>query len=365
MKILHVCSHFYPCVGGVEKYVEDLCINLRKEGHQSDVVCLDTCAYGSEKLKPEEEYRGIKVFRIPYTNLKYYKPAFSVLKHLKSYDIIHVHGVGFFSDLLLLTRFIHKKPVIVSGHGGMFHTKKLLPIKKIYFKAWTRLALRLADEVIAESKNNYRHFSEICKPVLIPYSIYAEDFSTAREEEKNSFLFVGRISRNKRVDNLVRMVSFLKKFVPSVKLYVVGGDWENIKKDLDKLVADLKLEKNVIFPGEKRGKALLKYYGKSRFFVSASEYEGFGISVVESMAAGCIPIVNGIESFRNFIENGKNGFIIDFSKPEEAAESIRNIMKRKDLGRIARKAKETAMWYDWSNTMKKILWIYEEVAGKH
>lgn len=364
MKILHVCSHFYPCIGGVEKYVEDLCINLQNLGHQSDVLCLDTCAYSREKLKRMEEYRGIKIYRIPYINLKYYKPAFSVLKHLKNYDIVHVHGVGFFSDMLLLTKFIHRKPVIISGHGGMFHTKKLLSIKKIYFNVWTRLVLKLANAIIAESKNNYRRFSEICKPVLIPYSIYLNDFSTERSEEKNSFLFVGRISRNKRVDNLVRMVSCLKKSVPFVKLYVVGGDWENIKKDLDELIRNSNLEKNVIFPGEKRGKELLDYYAKSKFFVSASEYEGFGISTVESMAAGCIPIVNDIESFMNFIENGKNGFIIDYSKPEETAESIRNIMERKDLCKVVKNANETAREYDWGNTIKKIEEVYLNALKK-
>lgn len=365
MKVLHICNHFFPCIGGIEKYVEDLCINLKKHGFISDVLCLNTCAYSKEKLPPYEEYNGIKIFRIPYINMRYYKIAPSVLKFIKNYDILHVHGIGFFSDFLLLTKIFHKKPVIVSGHGGIFHTKKLFPIKKIYFDLWTRIILKFADAVIAESKNNYNLFSRICKPVLIPYSIYYEKFHVKRKEEKNSFLFVGRISRNKRIDNLIKTFYYLKKHIPSIKLYIVGGDWEGIKKELENLVSGLKLEKNVFFVGEKRGKSVLEYYAKAKFFVSASQYEGFGISTIESMAAGCIPIVNDIEAFRYFVKDEENGFILNFSNHKEAARKIYEITKRKDLERIRKNAQKTAKEYDWSNTIKKLVEVYESIINKY
>ena len=361
MKILHICNHFYPCIGGVEKYVEDLCTNLRKHGFISDVLCLNTCSYSKERLPFYEERNGIKIYRIPYINLKYYKIAPSVLKFAKNYDILHVHGIGFFSDFLLLTKLFHQKPVIVSGHGGIFHTKKFLPVKKIYFKVWTRITLKFADCVIAESKNNYDLFSRICKPVLIPYSIYYENFRLKRKEEKNSFLFVGRISRNKRIDNLIKTFYYLKKLAPSVKLYIVGGDWEGIKKELENLVSKLELEKNVFFIGEKRGKSLLEYYAKARFFVSASQYEGFGISVIEAMAAGCVPIVNDIEAFRHFVKHERNGFILNFSNHKESAEKIQEIMRRNDLERIRRNARETARKYDWDNAIRKLIKIYKNL----
>lgn len=360
MKILHVTNHFYPCVGGIETYIFDLCRELIKQGHKSDVACLDTCSYSNEKLPAKEIIEGINVFRMPYLNLKYYKIALSVAKFIKDYDIIHVHGIGFFSDYILLSKIFHKKPVVVSGHGGIFHTKRLSFIKQAYFGLWVRLTLKLADVVIAESKNNLALFEKICRPVFIPYSIHFRDFSIKRAPKKDSLLFVGRISRNKRIDNLISTVFFLKKSIPDVKLYVVGGDWENIKKDLDAMTIRLGLQKNVVFCGEKRGEELIEQYARAEFFVSASDYEGFGISAIEAMAAGCIPVLNSIDSFRAFIEDGKNGFIVDFGCPEAAAAKISEIknLPANIRHKLEISARNTAKQYGWAGTAKKIESVY-------
>ena len=192
--------------------------------------------------------------------------------------------------------------------------------------------------MIAESKNNYELFSRISTPLLIPCGIYYNKFYTCKKKKENNFLFVGRISKNKRIDNLIRTFYFLKKYEQNIKLYIVGGDWEGIKKELENLVYKFKLEKNVFLVGEKRGKELLKYYKEAKFFVSASEYEGFGISVIESMAAGCIPIVNNIEAFKHFIKNGENGFILNFSDYKQAAKKIYEIIKHTNLEKIRKNA---------------------------
>src|SRR3989338_10085444 len=101
MKILHVCNHFYPNVGGIETYVKELSKNLIKLGHTSDVLCLDT-KYKGETLPREEMVEGIKVFRTGCLDVKFYKLAPHILKYVKDYDIIHVHAVSFFTDFFSL-----------------------------------------------------------------------------------------------------------------------------------------------------------------------------------------------------------------------------------------------------------------------
>ncbi|MCK4335996.1 MAG: glycosyltransferase, partial [Candidatus Aenigmarchaeota archaeon] len=152
MKILHVYNHFYPCVGGIERHIEDLCINLIKLGHTSNVCCLNTCGNSKEILKPHEKYKGINIYRIPYKDLKYYKIAPKVLNIIKKYDVIHVHGLGFFPDILSSTKRLHKRPLILSTHGGIFHTKKMLFLKRLYFNLWSRHKLRKVDRIIAVSR---------------------------------------------------------------------------------------------------------------------------------------------------------------------------------------------------------------------
>ena len=55
------------------------------------------------------------------------------------------------------------------------------------------------------------------------------------------------------------------------------------------------------------------------FFVSASRYEGFGLSLVEAMSAGLIPIVNSISSFDPIISSAAIGSVTDFSNSDNAA----------------------------------------------
>ena len=81
--------------------VEGLCKALQEQKIVSDVLCLNKCAKSSKVLPDKGAKSGINIYRIPFFDLHYYKIAPQVLNYLKDYDIIHVHGIGFFSDFLL------------------------------------------------------------------------------------------------------------------------------------------------------------------------------------------------------------------------------------------------------------------------
>src|SRR3989339_1312055 len=104
MKIVQVANHFLPCMGGVERVVQDISAGLESRGHKVNVVCLNRCAYSKGPLASAWDAEGIAVERIPFLDLHYYKIAPSVLLKIRNADIVHVHGIGFFSDFLLLTK---------------------------------------------------------------------------------------------------------------------------------------------------------------------------------------------------------------------------------------------------------------------
>lgn len=362
MRVLQVCHHFHPCIGGIERHVEDLCLHLMADGHQADVLCLNTCHRGGE-LPPKEVHRGIKVRRVPYLNLGIYKVAPLVLCYTGDYDLIHVHGLGFFSDFLALTKPFHRKPLVLSTHGGIFHTPALGHLKRLYFQGLSRLTLRAFERIIAVSRGDMELFSQVARRVEhIPNGVTLEGLSPRGERDGRTFLYVGRLSRNKRVERLLETFSRLKVLVPDFKLYIVGGDFEGLLPGLRTRARELGLEGRAEFVGEKDREGLLGYYSRAGFIVSASEYEGFGISILEGMAMGLVPILSDIRAHRDLVEGG-GGFLLDYSDPEGAAGAIASIVGQ-DLEGVRARARARAEECDWRKIVKRVENIYQGALSK-
>ncbi|HZX34667.1 MAG TPA: glycosyltransferase family 4 protein [archaeon] len=363
MRILHVVNSFYPSVGGLESAVRLQCGELIRLGHICDVVTLDRQPNG-KKLGKEGKLGKIRIHRIPFAGLKYYKIATGALGFVKDYDIVHVDGTGFFSDFLILTKFFHKKPVVVSTYGGVFHTKNIMALKKIYFYLMQRIILKFADRVIAISRNDYRLFRKITGKNLVLAELGADIGRLLKlkgRKEKNLFIFAGRLSKNKMAENLLRAFAIVARKEPTARLCIIGEDWEGLKAGLEKLAEKLRIGKNVVFTGKLDDEGLRKYYSKADFFVSASRFESFGITAIEAMAAGCIPILNNIESFRNFVRDGESGFLVDFEDYGRTAEKIAAIMGL-ERGKVRKKAVESARKFGQGTRAAELVKVYEAVT---
>lgn len=369
MKILHVFHHFAPCTGGIETVIMELCRKLQPR-HECRVVCLNKCPKGKKILPEKDLIEGISVKRIPFINLGFYKFAPGVSRHLKEADVVHLHGINFFSDFFAITKIFHGKKMVLSTHGGIFHTNKKSIFKKAYFFGWCRIALRAFEKIICVSKNDFELFSKIVsceKLVLIENGIDFEKFSKAKKEKtKNSFVFLGRMSRNKRIGLLIDAFAELKKKRKDFELHIAGMDFDNLTEELKRKAEEKDIAEKVFFHGEISERELLELLGSAEFFVSASEYEGFGLTALEAMAAGCIPLLNKIDSFKNFVENGKNGFIVDFEKSAETAEKIFEItgMEKNSKRALLEKAIARAKEFSWEKKAIAFQRVYQEAVNQ-
>lgn len=364
--MLQITHHTFPCIGGIEKYVLEISEKLNQHGFETEVLCLNRCPNSKKKLPEKEIISGVQVTRIPFIDLKYYKIAPSVIKFIKNFDVLHIHGLGFFSDFLVLTKPFHKKPVIISTHGGFFHTKSIGIIKKFYFHTINRLVIGFADSVLAGSKNDEQIFKKITSRNLrmIELGVNLDEYSSLESNsKKNRLLYIGRFSKNKGLENLVKTFSIVIKTKPDALLTIIGEDFDGTKKVIENLVQELGISKNVVFLGNVSHKKKLEEISKSMFCISASEYEGFGLAVVEQMSAGNIPILNDIPNFRRFISEHKSGIITDFSDIQKAAKKITGIMSLslKTLRNFSKTAKKDAKRFDFKNYVSQIQKVYKEV----
>ena len=365
MKIVNLSHRFWPCIGGVETHVMQLCKELNAKGIWAKVVCLNKCPNSSKRLLGKERHDGIKIERVGFLDLGVYRIAPGAIGKVKGFDVVHVHGIGFFSDFFALFKLFHRKRLVLSTHGGIFHTKRHLLLKKIYFNIWCRLTLMAFDRVIAVSAQDFETFKKIVpkkKLVLIENPIEVKK-QQGTKPKGNGFLFVGRLSKNKGLNDLIETFAIVKKEIPKVKLRIVGGDFDLSRQELEKKVLKLGLEKNIEILGHVSGKELERNYTASGISVSASKYEGFGISSVEAMSKGLIPILNDIRPFRAFVKDGENGFVVDFENWKKAAEKIVTVsrMSNAEKGRIRKNARVFAQGFSWKKNIAKFEKVYNAV----
>lgn len=114
------------------------------------------------------------------------------------------------------------------------------------------------------------------------------------DDGRTNVLFVGRIAPNKRQDDLVRLASYWKRFIgPDVRL-LLPGRLPRRRHYFDALQSLFYEEHftpwEVLLPGHVSHDDLLAYYASAHVFVSASDHEGFGVPLVESMLMD-VPVV--------------------------------------------------------------------------
>jgi len=76
---------------------------------------------------------------------------------------------------------------------------------------------------------------------------------------------------------------------------------------------------------------LWKLFKKARISISVSEHDGVPNSLLEAMAIGCFPIVGNIASVREWVEDGKNGYIVDPGEADELSQAINMAITSKEL----------------------------------
>ena len=163
-------------------------------------------------------------------------------------------------------------------------------------------------------------FLTIPNPIFIP--LPDEDIS--REKE---IIYVGRIEYNqKRTDRVIDVWKELEPHYPDWKLTIVGDGDD--REDLEKRIHAYGL-KRVEITGFVNP---IKYYQRASILLLTSEYEGFGLVVVEAMSYGVVPVVyNSFEAAKDLITDGHNGVLVDKPFSDSGfAEKVNELMDKPD-----------------------------------
>ena len=372
MKIVHVVRQYAPSVGGLEDVVQNLAKwQFETLHHRPMVITLDRVfTHSKNKLPSDVVIEGIRVQRLPYLGSNRYPIATSVLQAVNAADIVHVHGIDFFFDFLALTKIIHGKPMVVSTHGGFFHTPFAARLKKLYFHTITSLSSKAYGRVIASSANDYDIFSSIVPPsklVTIELGVDTSKFRDCSSKIlKKSIIYFGRWSTNKGLQDAIRIFALLHRVDPEWKLTIAGREYDLTLPILQDLLKTSGIHDAVTVVPNPTKELLVTLIGESSYFICLSKHEGFGLAAIEAVSAGLTPILSNIPPFEKLIKKVPAGILIDSNGDTSNVNRIVALANSQvgDYSLIRAELQNSVTSYAWRNVVSKYESEYEAVLPK-
>jgi len=309
------------------------------------------CGKGFCNYKPENfEIEEIDIDKVFTGRLKDFLLPIKLLKLRKflrkiDCDVINLHHSTLFLGL------IGMKNVIVTYHGSP-PAYGISKYPRAFINFLGKISLRFARKVISISEYLKRELVKFGVPeekiIVIPNGV-GEEFKPTWKD-KNYMLFVGRLEKHKRVDELIKLAKEI-----NFKLKIVGDGPE--RKKLENLAN--KIRAPVTFVGKVSRKKLIKLYQECSFFVSASRWEGFGLIFLEANACGKPVIGYNLAAIKERIKDGFNGFLVEnfeeFKK--RALELKEQVNLRKKMGENGVKIVKSYNWERISEMYEKKLKI--------
>jgi alpha-1,3-mannosyltransferase len=326
MRIGHVVRQFSPARGGLEDFVANLSREQVRMGHTVRIItCNRKFQALDERLPSEEIDDGREIRRVPFFGSTRYPIAPSVLRHLGDLDVVHVHGIDFFFDYMALTAKLHNRPLVATTHGGFFHTAAHRRLKALWFNSMTKLSAARYFALVASSRSDLNRFTALGgdRLRLIENGVDLQKFANAASSSpRKCLLTLGRFSINKRLDRLLDVFRSLRAAGPAWRLEICGvpSDWS--VERLNQEIRDRGLQAAVSVHADPTVDEIRRIMGGASIFVSASEYEGFGIALVEAMSAGLAPVVNANHAFTEIARLNDLVRLADFSSADDAVAAI-------------------------------------------
>ncbi|MCC5810568.1 MAG: glycosyltransferase family 4 protein [Ectothiorhodospiraceae bacterium] len=371
MRVTHVVRQYLPSVGGMEEVVRNIAANQsRRAGQEARIVTLNRLFRNSrDRLPARDMIDGIPVRRLAYTGSSRYPLCPQVLRHLGEADVVHVHGVDFFYDFLALTRRLHRRPLVLSTHGGFFHTAFASRLKQIWFGTITKASARAYQSVVATSENDGARFADIVpagRLQVIENGVDTDKYAGAGARALNrTLIYFGRWSGNKGLVESLALMEVLTALHPGWRLIIAGREYDYTTADLQAELQRRGLEGSVELHPSPTDHAMRELIAQASWFLCLSRHEGFGLAAIEAMSAGLTPVLSDIPPFRRLVDTSGMGLAVPAATPAALADRICTLHAEGDdaFHRRRESAMAFADRYSWRHVADRYLDVYERLGG--
>jgi glycosyltransferase involved in cell wall biosynthesis len=368
MRVVHVTPFYAPAIGGVEEVVRRVAEYMASRGYEVFVVTYNRLRYGGMGSLPRYEViNGVHVIRVK-PNLMFSHGSYSselpeVIRTLKP-DIVHVHvwRHPHVFQIAKLKRSLRFKAVL-HGHAPFYKLSQLGLVTWFYHHfvdAFLVSYLKLYNVYIALTPYEAERVAQLglekYKVIIIPNGVDENRCGKGNAISRNEgqVLYLGRISKNKNVDLLVKAMNFVIKAVNKAFLVLAGPDEGIAEKFIEYAKKrDIRLQ----YLGIVSETTKHELYMKSYVYASPSLYEGFGITLLEAAQHGLPSVITG-HGGQHYSAPPNVASIWARPNPLDYAEGIIGLLTDKNLWK---KLSENAMKWSQNFLWSKILPKYEKL----
>lgn len=389
MKIVHVTLRF-DAPGGVESTVHEVTRRLRASGDHVEVFASDLVEEAGwvrgDRFRPEVDGVPVRRFRALRRPFPAIGPARSLslpvmvglVDALETSDaeVIHAHShrYGHVLQAAVVARRRHR-PFVVSTHYHPADRREsgakrgLLRLEDVGFGM---SAYRIADALVVETEREaalVREFAPSDRIRVIPPGIDLAAWSAPSEVgpipplvPADYFLFVGRLATNKGLPGLVEALARLP--APARRpLVLMGSDWGALH-EIRGLAQRRGIAGSILPIGHIADPATYRAIVRgATAIVLPSEWEAFGLVLVEGMAAGVPVIATAVGGVPEVLDGGRAGRLVPYGDPEALAAALRattedpeGTRRRVDAGRTQ------ASKFDADRTAARHQELYRELV---
>lgn len=380
MQIFHVITSLDPSAGGPTTALIGMASAQARAG--LGVSVLTTWRQGqSPEMGQGLEQAGVKLTQVgPVTGaLRRHPDLAKQLDRLVSEaDVVHIHSVWEEPQHLAARAAKNQgKPYLITPHG-------MLDPWSLAQKKWKKrlyMAWRLRRDLNQASALHFTTEAErdACralglKPpgVVIPLGISWNEFESLPPRDalrrqypqignRSILVFLGRIHPGKGVEYLVPA---LAQTQTKPVLVIVGPDSNGFRSTIEAMVDQAGVKDRVIFTGMLKGPDRVEALAGADLFALPSDHENFGMSVVESLAAGTPVIVSNEVALSTEVMSGKVGSVVRRDSKSIAAAIDSWLVDESELAKVRDRCRTFARErFDWTLIAKRWVNYYGELAG--
>ena len=287
------------------------------------------------------------------------KAFLKVCEQEGKFDLVHAH----FTDMGIAARKIKEKcgmKYVITEHSSTLLREELDEEEQNII----RTAYEKADRTLAVGSALKRKMQQFTPqnievvPNILPdrFRIYKE--ITKNETEYVFISVVGKLTKEKKVDLVIKAFAELYKETPSISLKIYGEG--KLIEELKEMVQKMQLESRIEFLGVVDNFTLPKILNQCNCFVLPSIVETFGVVYIE--AAGCgLPLISANSGGTLDIVNENNGIIINNACVKEVVEAMRYIFENRHKYVPCKISKEVHSKFGAEAFVQKIEKIYMEI----